>query len=110
MSGIKVVEIKSRKELMETIEGPMGTTDFDKEGMLIEDFDLTGTMNTIYNPEYYHRHMEALGFEKEVDWVQVRIQVPQEVPARYARTSQWKPLKPEFVKRRRCYRKMINDI
>jgi len=74
---------------METIEGPMGTTDFDKEGMLIEDFDLTGTMNTIYNPEYYHRHMEALGFEKEVDWVQVRIQVPQEVPARYARTSQY---------------------
>lgn len=65
---------------METIEGPMGTTDFDKEGMLIEDFDLTGTMNTIYNPEYYHRHMEALGFEKEVDWVQIRVNVPQEVP------------------------------
>ena len=74
---------------MDAIEGPMGITDFDKEGMLVEDFNLTGTMNTIYNPAYYPRHMEALGFRKAVDWLQVRIQVPQEVPARYARTAQY---------------------
>jgi ribosomal protein S18 acetylase RimI-like enzyme len=57
--------------------------------MLVEDFHLTGTMNTIYNPAYYPRHMEALGFEKEVDWVQIRINIPEEVPARYARTAQY---------------------
>lgn len=57
--------------------------------MLVEDFHLTGTMNTIYNPEYYPRHMEALGFKKEVDWLQIRIEIPQEVPARYARTAQY---------------------
>lgn len=74
---------------MEAIEGPMGITDFDKEGMLIEDFHLTGTMNTIYNPAYYPRHMEALGFGKEVDWVQIRINIPDTVPARYARTAQY---------------------
>ena len=74
---------------MDAIEGPMGITDFDKEGMLVEDFNLTGTMNTIYNPAYYPRHMEALGFRKAVDWLQVRIQVPQKVPARYARTAQY---------------------
>ena len=74
---------------MDTIHGPLGITDFDKEGMLVEDFHLTGSMNTVYNPEYYPRHMEALGFEKEVDWVQVRINIPQEVPARYARTAQY---------------------
>jgi GNAT superfamily N-acetyltransferase len=74
---------------METIQGPMGITDFDKEGMLAEDFHLTGTMSTIYNPAYYPRHMEALGFEKEVDWVQIRINIPEEVPARYARTAQY---------------------
>ncbi len=74
---------------MDAIEGPMGITDFDKEGMLVEDFNLTGTMNTIYNPAYYPRHMEALGFRKAVDWLQVRIQVPQEVPVRYARTAQY---------------------
>ena len=74
---------------MDTIHGPLGITDFDKEGMLVEDFHLTGSMNTIYNPDYYPRHMEALGFEKEVDWVQIRINIPKEVPARYARTAQY---------------------
>ena len=74
---------------MDTIHGPLGITDFDKEGMLVEDFHLMGSMNTIYNPDYYPRHMEALGFKKEVDWVQVRISIPQEVPARYARTAQY---------------------
>jgi len=74
---------------MDTIHGPLGITDFDKEGMLVEDFHLMGSMNTIYNPDYYPRHMEALGFKKEVDWVQVRINIPQEVPARYARTAQY---------------------
>jgi hypothetical protein len=74
---------------MDMIQGPLGITDFDKEGMLVEDFDLVGSMNTIYNPDYYPRHMETLGFEKEVDWVQIRINIPEEVPARYARTAQY---------------------
>ena len=74
---------------MNTLQGPMGITDFDKEGMLIEDFHLTGTMNTIWNPDYYPRHMEALGFQKAVDWVQIRIQIPQETPLRYSRTAQY---------------------
>ena len=74
---------------MTAIIGPMGITDFDKEGMLVEDFHLTGSINTVYNPEYYPRHMEAHGFAKEVDWVQVHINIPKEVPARYARTAQY---------------------
>jgi len=74
---------------MDAIEGPMGITDFDKEGMLIEDFHLIGTMNTIYNHDYYPRHMEALGFQKEVDWIQIRINIPDKTPARYVRTAQY---------------------
>ena len=74
---------------MDTIQGPLGITDFDKEGMLVEDFHLMGSMNTVYNPDYYPRHLETLGFEKEVDWVQIRINIPKEVPARYARTAQY---------------------
>ena len=61
---------------MVTIQGPMGITDFDKEGMLIEDFDQMGSMNTLYNYPYYPKHMETLGYEKEVDWVQIRINFP----------------------------------
>ena len=74
---------------MNIMEGPLGVTDFDKEGMLVEDFHLTGTMSTIYNPDYYPRHMEALGFKKEVDWLQIRVNIPATVPARYARTAQY---------------------
>ena len=72
---------------MTRIQGPMGITDFDKEGMLIEDFDRLGSMNTYYNYAYYPQHMEALGYEKEVDWVQVRIQIPSEIPTKYARVA-----------------------
>ena len=74
---------------MDMLQGPLGITDFDKEGMLVEDFHLTGSVNTIYNPDYYPRHMEALGLEKEVDWVQIRINVPKEIPARYQRVAQY---------------------
>ena len=74
---------------MDTLQGPMGITDFDKEGMLVDDFHLSGTMNTIWNPDYYPRHLEALGFQKAVDWVQIRIQIPPEAPLRYQRTAQY---------------------
>ena len=72
---------------MLSIQGPMGITDFDKEGMLLENFELMGSMNTLYNHPYYPRHMEALGYEKEVDWVQVRINIPDKTPAKYSRVA-----------------------
>lgn len=56
--------------------------------MLVEDFDRIGSMVTIYNPPYYPEHLEALGYEKEVDWVQVSIEVPKDVPDKYARVAE----------------------
>lgn len=73
---------------MTQIQGPMGISDFDKEGMLIEDFDEMGTMISIYNHSYYPRHMESLGFKKEVDWVSFQIEVPKVVPDKFARVTQ----------------------
>lgn len=84
---LETVEEWGKERGMEYIQGPMGIFDFDKEGMLVEDFDQTGSMITIYNYSYYPEHMEALGYEKEVDWVQVRVKVPAETPARYARVA-----------------------
>ncbi len=84
---LEAVEHWGRERGMNRIQGPMGISDFDKEGMLVEDFDQMGSMVTIYNPPYYPRHMEALGYEKEVDWVHVSIRVPEEVPAKYARVA-----------------------
>lgn len=74
---------------MENIQGPMGITDFDKEGMLLEDFDRMGSINTIYNYAYYPKHMEALGYKKEVDWVQIHIDIPPETPKKYARVARY---------------------
>ena len=81
------VEEWGRKQGMDCIQGPMGIFDFDKEGMLVEDFDQMGSMITIYNYPYYPVHMEALGYRKEVDWVQIRIDIPKEIPPKYARVA-----------------------
>lgn len=86
---LKAVEEWGKTKGMDVLQGPLGITDFDKEGMLVEDFDMLGSMNTIYNPDYYPRHMEAYGLVKEVDWLQVRIDIPQDIPARYARVAQY---------------------
>lgn len=80
---LKAVEDWGRGEGMDSIQGPLGISDFDKEGMLVEDFDKAGSPITIYNPSYYPEHMERLGFSKEVDWVQARVKVPNEVPERF---------------------------
>lgn len=84
---LSAVEDWGRLQGMEQIQGPMGIFDFDKEGMLVEDFDQLSPMITIYNPPYYPRHLEMLGYEKEVDWIQVRIEIPKEIPEKYARVA-----------------------
>lgn len=84
---IKAVEEWGAVQGMDHIQGPLGITDFDKEGMLMEDFDREGSMIEIYNYPYYPDHLKAMGFEKEADWLQIRVNVPAEVPAKYARVS-----------------------
>lgn len=84
---LEAVERWGKERGMNCIQGPMGIFDFDKEGMLVEDFDKPGSMITIYNYPYYPRHMEALGYEKEVDWVQINIEIPKEIPSKYARVA-----------------------
>ncbi|MBQ0072602.1 MAG: N-acetyltransferase [Prevotella sp.] len=86
---INAVEQWGKRRGMEQIQGPMGITDFDKEGMLVSDFELGGTFLEIWNPSYYVDHMQRMGFVPEADWLQVRINVPKEVPARYARVAKY---------------------
>jgi GNAT superfamily N-acetyltransferase len=100
---LDAVEAWGKAQGMDKLQGPMGVTDFDKEGMLVEDFELRGSMTAYYNTAYYPKHMEQLGFEKEVDWLQIRINIPKEVPARYVRVAQYAReqfgLKVKFAKR-----------
>lgn len=84
---IEAVEQWGAEQGMDRIQGPMGITDFDKEGMLVEDFDRESSMAEIYNYPYYPEHMRELGFEKEADWLHIKVRVPKEVPGKYARVA-----------------------
>lgn len=81
------VETWGRERGMLTVQGPMGITDFDKEGMLIDDFDKMGSIITIYNFPYYPKYLESLGYEKEVDWINISIDVPDVLPEKFVRVA-----------------------
>ncbi len=77
-----------RERGMEEMTGPMGFSDLDYEGMLVEGFEEMGTMATIYNWPYYPKHMERMGFKKEADWIEYRMTVPDAVPEKHVRISE----------------------
>ncbi len=79
------VEAYGRQFGMEEVVGPLGFTDMDPEGMLIEGFDRESTMPQIYNDPYYVDHIVALGFEKDADWLEFRAQIPEKLPEKIER-------------------------
>ena len=86
---LKAVEDYGRDKGMTEMVGPLGFTDLDPEGMLTWGFDQLGTMPTIYNYEYYPKHMETLGgFEVDNKYVEYKLYVPDTVPEKYAKIAQ----------------------
>lgn len=84
----EAVEKWAREQGMESLQGPMGFTDLDHEGMLIEGFDQLGTMATIYNYPYYPKHMERLGYAKDQDWHEFKIYIPEGIPEKHQRIGE----------------------
>ena len=85
---LQAVEVYGRSKGMNGMIGPLGFTDLDPEGMLTWGFDQLGTMPTIYNYSYYPEHMEQLGdFEKDNDYVEFKLMVPDTVPEKYTKIS-----------------------
>ena len=78
----------AKEKGMDNIVGPLGFTDLDNEGMLINGFEELGTMATIYNYPYYPQHIERLGYEKEVDWHEFLIEVPEQIPDKHKRIAE----------------------
>ena len=78
----------AKEKGMDNIVGPLGFTDLDNEGMLINGFEELGTMSTIYNYPYYPQHIERLGYEKEVDWHEFLIEVPEQIPDKHKRIAE----------------------
>ena len=85
----KAVEDYGRSMGMTEMIGPLGFTDMDPEGMLTAGFDQLGTQATIYNYPYYPEHMERLGgWEKDNDYVEYKLYVPDQIPEKYAKVAQ----------------------
>lgn len=58
---------------MEKIHGPLGFSNLDTQGMLVEGFDHLQSIGSVYHLPYYHVLLEQLGFQKEMDWVEFRL-------------------------------------
>lgn len=109
------VENWAREMGMRAIVGPMGFTDFDKEGLLVEGFDELSTFAMLYNHRWYKDHLERRGYLKEVDWIERRVTVPAEgIPEKVMRVSELvfkrKGLRALDVKTSKAYRPYIPEI
>lgn len=86
---LRCVEDWGREQGMTEIAGPLGFIDTDREGMLIEGFDELSTMYVNYNYPYYPHHMELMsGFEKDNDYVEMKVKVPEAVPDKFAKITE----------------------
>lgn len=84
---MSTVEQWARSKGMDRIIGPLGFTDMDREGLLVEGFEELSTMATNYNYPYYAGHLEALGYDKESDWMEFQMKVPDKIPERFDRIA-----------------------
>jgi len=91
---LSAVEEWGRQRDMTEIAGPLGFIDTDREGMLVEGFDVLSTMYINYNYPYYPQHMERIsGFEQDNDYLEYHVTVPEVVPDKFAKIT-------EMVRRR----------
>lgn len=114
---IQAVADWGRSQGMTTIKGPLGFSDMDKEGLLVDGFENLPSITTLYNHPYYGEHLEQLGFSKDVDWTQRIMKVPEEVSERtqqFAKTIEEKVgvrmLHPRSSSEVRKYGKGIFDL
>jgi hypothetical protein len=94
---------------MDQIVGPLGFTDFDPEGMLVEGFDRLSTMALIYNHPYYPEHMIKHGYYKETGWLEYRITIPQQVSERHANIAESVKERYGLVSRKLTRRQIMKE-
>lgn len=81
------------------VHGPLGFTDMDREGMLVEGFDRRSCFFTYYNHPYYKDHLAALGYEKDVDWIEELITAPTDEKV----IQRWEKLSNYVLKRQKLH-------
>src|SRR5690606_19040037 len=85
---INTVIAFAKENGMQGIHGPLGFTNLDHQGMLIEGFEKLPSIASEYHMPYYQKHIEALGFEKEMDWVEFRIKIFKEIPEKAVKLNE----------------------
>jgi len=85
---LATVEDWARANGLEALHGPLGFTDLDREGMLVEGFNELGTLATFYNYPYYMVHMQDAGYIKDTDWVEYEIQIPEKPDEKISRLAE----------------------
>jgi GNAT superfamily N-acetyltransferase len=82
------VEQWAESKGMNGLQGPLGFTDLDHEGLLVWGFDQLGTMATAYSFPYYMEHIEKLGYTKDQDWNEFLVRMPKVIPEKHRRISE----------------------
>jgi hypothetical protein len=114
---MQAVERWALDQGMDYVHGPLGFTDMDGEGMLIEGFEELSTLGALYNYPYYQRHIERLGYSKDTDWIEFEVTMHEGIPEKVARLAEialkrnnLKILKVEKAKELRPYAKEIFHV
>jgi len=84
---LSTVEKWAIEKGMDHLHGPLGFTDMDGEGMLIEGFDEVSTLGSIYNYPYYRNQIEKLGYQKDIDWIEFSVKILHNTPEKIARIA-----------------------
>ncbi len=71
----------------EAVHGPLGFSDMDREGMLVEGFDRMSLFYTYYNHPYYVTQLTRRGYQKQVDWIELRVTIPQQEDPKLAKLA-----------------------
>ncbi|HRP90768.1 MAG TPA: GNAT family N-acetyltransferase [Edaphocola sp.] len=85
---VKTVEQFALEQGMEGVHGPLGFSNLDHQAMLVEGFDQLPSIASEYHLPYYHKHLEALGYTKEIDWVEFRLKVLKEIPEKAVKLNE----------------------
>ncbi len=85
---IKTVEDFALSQGMEGVHGPLGFSNLDHQAVLVEGFDQLPSIASEYHLPYYHKHLEALGYTKEIDWVEFRLKVLKEIPEKAVKLNE----------------------
>ena len=84
---LEAVESWAREKGLTAVHGPLGFTDLDREGMLIEGFNELATLATMYNYPYYLEHLTQLGYVKDIDWIEYQLSVPEKLDEKITRAA-----------------------